>query len=70
MRLCVIRVLVSLMILTKMHSPLSQLGPSTSVTTYRLLLLSVYHVATAGIRSAGLPIVGSLGRLTATDPAR
>ena len=35
------------MILTKMHSPLGRLGPSTSVTTYRLLLASVYHLETA-----------------------
>ena len=47
MLLCVIRFPVSLMILTNMLSPLGQLGPFTSVTTYRLLLSSVYHVGTA-----------------------
>ena len=47
MLLCVIRFPVSFMILTKMLSPLGQLGPSASITTYRLLLSSVCHVGTA-----------------------
>ena len=43
MLLGVIRFPVWLTILTKMLRPLGQLGPSTSVTTYRLLLSCVYH---------------------------